>query len=52
MESRQQIREDHPVMNELFAAAAEVTEEAIMNSLSQAKTTKGRNGNIVEAYHF
>lgn len=52
IESRKQIRDDHPIMNELFKAAAEVTEEAIMNSLSQAKTTKGRNGNIVEAYQF
>ena len=43
------IREDHPIMNQLFAGAAESTEEAILNSLSQAVTTKGRNGLIVES---
>ncbi|ESU33156.1 hypothetical protein G3A_07710 [Bacillus sp. 17376] len=39
-------------MNELFTAAAEATEEAILNSLSQAETTKGRKGRVVEAYPF
>ncbi|QCR33068.1 P1 family peptidase [Lysinibacillus sp. SGAir0095] len=52
IESRTQLREDHPVMNQLFAAAAETTEEAILNSLSQAETTTGRNGNVVHAYEF
>lgn len=52
VETRKQLREDHPVMNELFTAAAEVTEEAILNSLSQATTTKGRNGHIVHEYKF
>ncbi|MDI7740647.1 P1 family peptidase [Lysinibacillus fusiformis] len=52
MENRTQLREDHPIMNELFAAAAEVAEEAIINSLSQAETTMGRNGNTVHAYRF
>ncbi|WP_342544988.1 P1 family peptidase [Lysinibacillus sp. FSL W7-1291] len=52
METRTQIREDHPVMNQLFVAAAEATEEAILNSLSQAQTTTGRNGHTVEAYAF
>ena len=52
MENRTQLREDHPIMNELFAAAAEVAEEAIINSLSQAETTTGRNGNTVHAYRF
>ncbi|RHW39109.1 S58 family peptidase [Neobacillus notoginsengisoli] len=51
-ETRTQLREDHPVMNELFAGAAEAAEEAILNSLSQAATTKGRNGNVVYAYPF
>ncbi|MDZ5710766.1 P1 family peptidase [Jeotgalibacillus haloalkalitolerans] len=50
MESRKQLREDHPVMNHLFQAAAEATEEAILNSLSQAITTKGRDGRVVEHY--
>jgi len=37
-----QLREDQPVFNQLFQAAAECTEEAILNSLSQAATTTGR----------
>ncbi|MGE7914979.1 P1 family peptidase [Lysinibacillus xylanilyticus] len=52
VETRTQLREDHPIMNQLFAAAAEATEEAIVNSLSQAQTTIGRNGHKVEAYQF
>lgn len=46
------IREDHPIMNLLFTAAAEATEEAIINSLSQSKTTKGRNGRVVNSFPF
>jgi len=38
------LRDEHPVMNTLFQAAAEVTEEAIVNSLSQAEETTGRHG--------
>lgn len=52
MEVRHQLREDHPVMNDLFEGAADVAEEAILNSLSQAVTTKGRKGNLVHAYPF
>ncbi|MEY9977976.1 P1 family peptidase [Lysinibacillus sp. RC79] len=52
VETRTQLREDHPIINQLFAAAAEATEEAILNSLSQAQTTVGRNGHKVEAYQF
>ncbi|MBO1909916.1 P1 family peptidase, partial [Microvirga sp. 3-52] len=52
VESRCQLRDDHAIMNDLFLAAAEVTEEAILNSLSQAVTTTGRMGNIVHAYPF
>lgn len=52
IETRTQLREDHPIMNQLFIAAAEATEEAILNSLSQAKTTTGRNGHTVQAYSF
>ncbi|WP_226537100.1 P1 family peptidase [Fictibacillus halophilus] len=51
-EVRTQLREDLPVMNELFTAAAEATEEAILNSLSQAETTTGRNGHSVGAFPF
>lgn len=47
METVVQMREDQPVMNELFAAAAEATEEAILNSLTMASTTKGRKSRIV-----
>lgn len=52
IEVRKQLREDHPLMNQLFMAAAEAAEEAIMNSLSQAVSTKGRNGQIVHAFPF
>lgn len=52
LETRIQLREDHPLMNHLFTAAAEATEEAILNSLSQAQTTTGRDGHVVEAYSF
>ncbi len=38
------LRDEHPVMNAFFQAAAEVTEEAIVNSLSQAEETTGRHG--------
>ncbi|EWG11122.1 P1 family peptidase [Cytobacillus firmus] len=48
IETAQFIRDDHPIMNQLFQAAAEAAEEAILNSLSQARTTKGRNGRVVE----
>lgn len=47
METRSQLREDHPIMNQLFTAAAEAAEEAILNSASQAVTTKGRSGRVV-----
>ncbi|GLC89673.1 DmpA family aminopeptidase [Lysinibacillus piscis] len=52
VETRTQLREEHPMMNQLFVAAAEATEEAIINSLSQAQTTVGRDGHMVEAYSF
>lgn len=51
-EQRLQLREDHPLMNQLFTGAAEATEEAILNSLSQADTTKGRAGRIVNKITF
>jgi hypothetical protein len=49
-----QLREENPVMNALFTAAAEVTEEAILNSLSCAVTTTGRKRRIVKElpYHL
>ena len=39
-------------MDALFTAAAEATEEAILNSLAQAQTTTGRNGHVVANYPF
>ncbi|MEK4300625.1 P1 family peptidase [Oceanobacillus sp. FSL W8-0428] len=42
------IRDDHPIMNQFFRAAAEVIEEAIYNSLQQAETTIGRGGRKLE----
>lgn len=51
-EMRTQLREDHPIMNQLFTAAAEAAEEAILNSLSQSETTKGRAGRIVNKIEF
>jgi D-aminopeptidase len=51
-EQRLQLREDHPLMNQLFTGAAEAAEEAILNSLSQAVTTKGRAGRVVNKITF
>jgi D-aminopeptidase len=47
-----QLREDSDVMDQLFMAAAEVTEEAILNSLTMAKTTLGRKGRMVEGISY
>jgi D-aminopeptidase len=52
VESRCQLREDHPIMNQLFSAAAEAAEEAILNSLSQAVTTTDRLERIVHQINF
>jgi D-aminopeptidase len=52
VETRNQLREDHPLMNQLIIGAAETTEEAILNSLSKAETTKGRNGHVVYNFPF
>lgn len=51
-EQRLQLREEHPLMNQLFTGAAEAAEEAILNSLSQAVTTKGRAGRVVNKITF
>ena len=51
-EQRIQLREDHPLMNQLFTGAAEAAEEAILNSLSQAETTIGRAGRVVNTITF
>src|SRR5699024_11021908 len=41
------LRDDHPVMNQLFKAVAETVEEAVLNALKKAETTHGRKGRIV-----
>lgn len=46
------IREESKCMNLLFAAAAEVIEEAILNSLSKATTTKGRKKRTIRAIPY
>ncbi|MFB4168558.1 P1 family peptidase [Virgibacillus sp. JSM 102003] len=48
LESMSFIRDDHPIMNKLFQAVIEVTEEAVISSLKNAETTEGRSGRVVE----
>ncbi|WP_449354327.1 DmpA family aminopeptidase [Virgibacillus natechei] len=52
VESLDFIRDDHPLMNQLFQAVTETTEEAIISSLTHAETTEGRNGRVVEKAPF
>lgn len=42
------LRDDHPIMNDLFQATVEATEEAVYQSLLNAETTVGRNKRIVK----
>ncbi|API91358.1 P1 family peptidase [Virgibacillus pantothenticus] len=42
------LRDDHPLMNQLFQAVVEIVEESIIRSLQMAETTVGRMGRIVE----
>ncbi|WP_042225063.1 DmpA family aminopeptidase [Oceanobacillus manasiensis] len=42
------LRDDHEVMNQLFQATVETTEEAVIRSLKMAETTYGRKGRKVE----
>ena len=51
-ESVSQLREDNAVFNKLFQAAAEATEEAILNSMSQAETTTGHQGNVIYGFEW
>lgn len=44
------LRDDHPIMNNLFQAVIEATEEAVYQSMIHAKTTNGRQGRIVEKW--
>lgn len=48
LEEVPQVREDHVVMNDMFQAASETTNEAILNSLTMAETTNGRDARVVE----
>ena len=47
VETGEYLRDDHQVMNQLFLAVTEVIEEAIINSLKYARTTKGRNSRVI-----
>jgi len=51
-ESITQLRENDSVFNQLFQAAAEATEEAILNSLAQAETTVGHQGNVIYRFEW
>lgn len=42
------LQDQHPMMNKLFQAAVEATEEAVYQSLLHAETTRGRKGRIVQ----
>ena len=44
------LRDDHPIMNQLFQAIVEATEEAVYQSLIHAETTVGRKGRVVEKW--
>ncbi|MCM3710302.1 P1 family peptidase [Sporosarcina luteola] len=46
------LRDDAKVMNELFKAVIEATEEAVYQSLMHAETTTGRHGRTVERWPF
>lgn len=46
------MREENDLFNAAFKAAAEATEEAIMNSLTYATTTKGRKNRTVKALPY
>lgn len=51
-EKTTQLRDDHRIMTDLFTAAAEATNEAIMNSLTMAETTTGHKNRKVEALPY
>ena len=41
------LRDDHPLMNELFQAVIEATEEAVYQSIRHAETTTGRLDRVI-----
>jgi D-aminopeptidase len=51
-EERSFLRDDGTPMRELFEAAGEVTQEAVLNSLCVADAMDGRDGNSVEALPY
>lgn len=46
------LRDDRPIMNDLFQAVVEATEEAVYQSLLHAKTTIGRDERVIEQYQI
>ncbi len=50
--SQSLLRDDHPLMNELFQAVIEATEEAIYQSIRHAETTTGRLGRVIKKGEF
>lgn len=46
------LRDDHPIMNQLFQAVIEATEEAVYQSMFHADATSGRKGRVVERWPF
>ncbi|MFC4556773.1 P1 family peptidase [Virgibacillus kekensis] len=52
VETMSYVRDDDPLMNQLFQAVIEVTEEAVLRSLTNAETTEGRKGRVVERASF
>lgn len=51
-DTRKILRDDHPLMNELFQATIEATEEAVYQSIRHAETTTGRLGRVIEKGQF
>ena len=50
-DTRTLLHDHHPMMNEIYAATVEATEEAIYQSLYHAETTVGRKGRVVKSIH-
>ena len=46
------LRDEHPLMAELFQGTIEATEEAVYQALFHAETTNGRLGRIIEKAEF
>lgn len=51
-ETQTLLRDDHPLMNELFQAVIEATEESVYQSIRFAETTTGRLGRVIEKGDF